>query len=393
MGCAEDRVRKHPGAGSDRHTFEILGRIEKGVRSPARVAEKEAVMQYTISTHNGSAVSRQHNLRNPKVVNKQDHIVKDGKHETWIDKPHRQAYQELFGEAQEAYNRRQIAAGRPGRCIRSYYDQIVKDSQKHAVYEMIISIGSRYNRPPKELAKAIFREFVENWPKRNITLKLVGAYYHEDEEGVPHVHIDYVPVATGYKNGMAVQNGLVRALEAIEPGKDQRFEFKSARDTAQIQWERRENAYLEELCRERGLEIEHPLEEGRKHLHTEAYKAKQDLETMINRYINLKIAYNEVCDKHNKLAANYEKMLQDGRKKYAEFKDTLVQQKAQIDANKEQMEASAAELQALEQAIDYKREVYRVFGGDPKDLSMFMPDPGAGERDEELIDFDELLRS
>ena len=343
-------------------------------------------MTYTISTHNGSAVSRQHNLRNPKVVNKQDHIVKDGKHETWIDKPHRQAYQELFGEAQEAYNRRQIAAGRPGRCIRSYYDQIVKDSQKHAVYEMIISIGSRYNRPPKELAKAIFREFVENWPKRNITLKLVGAYYPADEEGVPHVHIDYVPVATGYKNGMAVQNGLVRALEAIEL-ENGRFEFKSARDTAQIQWERRENAYLEELCRERGLEIEHPLEEGRKHLHTEAYKAKQDLETMINRYINMKIAYNEVCEEHNKLAAKYEKMLQDGRMKYAEFKDTLIKQKAQIDANKEQLEA-------LKQAIDYKREIYRVFDGDLKDLERFMPkdlnEPGRGE---EPIDFDELLRS
>ena len=360
MGCAEDRVRKHPGAGSDRHTFEILGRIEKGVRSPARVAEKEAVMQYTISTHNGSAVSRQHNLRNPKVVNKQDHIVKDGKHETWIDKPHRQAYQELFGEAQEAYNRRQIAAGRPGRCIRSYYDQIAKDSQKHAVYEMIVSIGSRYNRPPKEIAKEIFREFVDNWPERNGTLKIIGAYYHADEEGVPHVHIDYVPVGTGYKNGMSVQNGLVKALNAIG------FETKSARDTAQIRWEGRENEYLEGLCRERGLEIDHPLEEGRKHLHTEAYKAKKELEALIGRYNNM-------------------------RRKGQQIHDDF---QAEIDIQKETIKENKAELEALATAIEYQREIYKIFGGDPKDLSMFMPkdldEPGRGE---EPIDFDELLRS
>ena len=156
-------------------------------------------MAYTISTHNGSKVSRQHNLRNQKVVAKQKHISRDGVHETWLDKDPRQAYRELFGKAQDAYNQRQLAAGRPGRCIKSYFDEVAKDAKKHPVYEMIAAVGSKFNPPPPDVAKEILREFVDKWPERNDSLKLVGAYYHYDEEGVGHVHIDYVPVANGYK--------------------------------------------------------------------------------------------------------------------------------------------------------------------------------------------------
>ena len=95
-------------------------------------------MKYTISTHNGSAVSRQHNLRNPKVVSKEEHIRVNGHHETWVDEDPRKVYDELFGKAQKEYNERQIAAGRPNRCIDSYYNQIDKSAQKHTTYEMII---------------------------------------------------------------------------------------------------------------------------------------------------------------------------------------------------------------------------------------------------------------
>jgi len=44
-------------------------------------------MGVTISTHNGSAVRREHNIRNEKVVSKEPHIDPNGIHETWIDEP------------------------------------------------------------------------------------------------------------------------------------------------------------------------------------------------------------------------------------------------------------------------------------------------------------------
>ena len=316
-------------------------------------------MAYTISTHNGSAVSRQHNLRNPKVVSKQQHIRIDGVHETWIDVNPRDAYREIFGPALEEYNQRQRDAGRPERCIKSYYTAVKNDAKKHVAYEMIVAIGSKTNPPPSFAAKQILRDFVNNWPQRNPSLHLIGAYYHRDEQGVGHVHVDYIPVATGYKNGLAVQTGLVKALGA------QGFRTRSTRDTAQIQWERRENEYLEQLCRDRGLEIEHPREEGRKHLHTEQYKAKAELE--------------QVKAERDYIAGEAKKMREKGDKRFAEYKSVLDHQKARIEVNN-------ATIEAQEREIRLQERIYEAFGGDPIDLRTLDLTPEVSLEDDEIAE-------
>lgn len=224
-------------------------------------------MGVTISTHNGSAVSREHNIRNPKVVSKEPHIDMNGSHEVWIDEPVRKAYDRLFGEAVEAYNAKQA---RPERQIKSYYNDICKDSKKHPVYEMIIGIyGKNEDGSPicsAEQGKEIMRQFVDNWQERNPNLELIGVYFHADEPGAePHVHLDYIPVAHGYTRGLETQTGLVKALG------EQGFE-KKGKATAQIQWEKRENDYLTSLCEAVGLRVEHPRQEGRQHLATQEMK-------------------------------------------------------------------------------------------------------------------------
>lgn len=224
-------------------------------------------MGYTIATHNGSAVARDHNIRNEKVVSKESHIDPNGIHETWIDEKPRQAYERLFGQSVADYNKKQK---RTDGKIKNYYADICKDAKKHPVYEMIVSIGNRDNAVDEQIGKQILREFVDSWNDRNSNLELIGAYYHADEEGVPHVHCDYIPVAHGYTRGMETQTGLVKALGEMG------FE-KQGKATAQILWEHRENDTLETLCKARGLIIEHPLEEKRTHLHTDAYKARQEL--------------------------------------------------------------------------------------------------------------------
>ena len=46
---------------------------------------------------------REHNIRDPKYCDKQEHIVKGGLHETWIDIPSKQgtAVQLLLGKGKE----------------------------------------------------------------------------------------------------------------------------------------------------------------------------------------------------------------------------------------------------------------------------------------------------
>ena len=87
-------------------------------------------MPVTISTHNGTAVAREHNIRNEKVVSKEKHINPNGIHETWIDEPIRQAYERLFGESVRNYNSKQTRADRK---IDSYYNTICKD-KKNTLY-------------------------------------------------------------------------------------------------------------------------------------------------------------------------------------------------------------------------------------------------------------------
>lgn len=233
-------------------------------------------MGVTISTHNGSDVRREHNIRNEKVVSKEPHIDPNGIHETWIDEPVRKAYDRLFGAAVEEYNSKQA---RPERRIKSYYNDVCKDSKKHPVYEMIIGIyGKNEDGSPicsAEQGKEIMRKFVEEWQERNPNLELIGAYYHGDEPDgeAPHVHIDYIPVAHGYKKGLETQTGLVKAL------REQGFE-KIGKATAQIQWEQRENDCLTRLCEDMGLSVDHPKIEGRKHIDTQVLKLQSRIEEL-----------------------------------------------------------------------------------------------------------------
>lgn len=220
----------------------------------------------TIATHNGHTAHREHNIRNPRVVSKEAHINPHGNYEIWLDIPPRKAYEELFGDAVKEYNERQTRADRK---INDYYDDICKDKKKHAVYEMICGVYDE--NVTADTAHEILFDFVADWERRNPNLFLCGAYYHADEDGQPHVHIDYVPFVDGYTRGMSRQNGLVKAL-------GQQGFFKRGKETAQIAWERSENAALEKICRLHGLTIEHPQRgKGVEHLHTQTYKAAQEL--------------------------------------------------------------------------------------------------------------------
>lgn len=247
-------------------------------------------MAKTISTHNGSAAHRAHNIRAPWATDNQEHIDKSlrDKNEILHDEKPREAYQRIFGAALEAYNAKQT---RPERMIQDYYAHIEKDAKKHPVYEMIAQIGNRQDTGiDAPVERECLKEFYLGWKERNPNLECIGAYIHADEtDGTLHMHIDYVPVATGYKRGMEVQSGLVKALE-------QQGFTKHGKDTAQIQWEARENAVLEQICNAHGIEIIHPQRTGEKleHLDTQAYKLQQECLTLIETKDGLEDQVNEL---------------------------------------------------------------------------------------------------
>lgn len=224
-------------------------------------------MAYTITTQNGnsSKVRRDHNIRNPNYVKKEPHIDPNKLHEIWHDEKVGQAYKRIFGPSVNEYNARQK---RPDRKIRNYHSAVRKSSRKHDVYELVVQIGGKDNAPEESLGYKILREYTDGWSGRNPNLEVIGAYYHADEKGAPHVHIDYVPVAHGYVRGPSLQPGLTKALG------EQGF-FLSKEGTAQAQFVQRENNVLESICRHYGLDIIHPCIEDAKHLETAVYKLQQ----------------------------------------------------------------------------------------------------------------------
>lgn len=325
----------------------------------------------TISTHNGSSVARGHNIRDEKCIAKDGHIDLHRPHEIWVDEAPRSAYKRIFGQSVEEYNAIQT---REDRKIKDYYRQIVDDKKKHPVYEMIIGIYPEAGETvPDKVGKEIMSEFVENWQERNPNLEMIGAYYHADEQGkAPHVHIDYIPIAHGYKNGLAIQNGLVKALGEMG------FE-KKGKLTAQIQWEKRENEYLEKLCNARNISVKHPQEgKGVKHLHTELYKANKDVErakTETKVYKEqldiVKERTNHVRTRKNELSAEVKELrqeisqLKDEKKELQEALDSLQQNQTQLQQISEIKQLLKAQ---LEKKIELLQQQYdQMLNNPPKE--------------------------
>lgn len=191
---------------------------------------------YTASFHNGGMekdgidssgrkrsklyqACREHNIRDPKYCDKQEHIVKSGLHETWIDVPPKEAYEQIFGEAFREYNGKQKKKERQ---FNSYWEKVKKSKDLVPVREALITIGNVEQMPDPEVQKEIYKAFLEEFQKQNPNMKVIGAYYHADEmrkdgnggfvKGAPHMHLDYIPIAYNCKRGQKIQNSMNSAL-------------------------------------------------------------------------------------------------------------------------------------------------------------------------------------
>ena len=234
-------------------------------------------MPYTIATHVGTKIARQHNIRDKRITDKEAHIDPNGKHEVWFNckLTEKEAYHKLFDSAVTEYNSRQK---RNDRRISDYYEKIKNDKQKHTAYEMIVSVGNMEERIPEELSYEILTEFVEGWKEKNPNMYMFGCYYHADEQGVPHVHIDYIPVGTNYTRGMKKQVSSSKALEEMG------FVTDTFKGTAQVKWIHSENERLETICNNHGVEVYHP-QTGKEHLEKDLYileKQADNLRTEIS---------------------------------------------------------------------------------------------------------------
>lgn len=262
-------------------------------------------------------------------------------------------YNELFGEALKEYNDKQKRSDRKITMI-DYMNSVENDTRgkrqtkrvngkkvadyskpkgKKLSYEFISATGNTecakdddervcYDksnhqiRPeylPRILQLKIVLEYCKSFQERNPYFAVVNIDIHGDElylnqrnvweYAVVHSHIEFIPFAEGFKQGLSTQNSMNKALAAmgIEYGKDRRCPYEV--------WCEKERRYLEELtckmyeeyCRENPdfynengpLHIYHPVSDRSRMggLDKENYIAKKELE---EQQADMRVALEEV---------------------------------------------------------------------------------------------------
>lgn len=178
----------------------------------------------------------------------------------------KQVYKELFDESVERYN----VGKRKDRQIINYYEKIRQGKQEKLFHEIIFQIGNcedmAAGTPDGELAVKVLDEYIQDFQKRNPTLRVFSCYLHQDE-ATPHLHIDFVPYVTGWKGkGMDTRVSLKQALKSLG------FQGGNKHDTELNQWMNHEKEVLAEIAKHHGIEWE---QKGTHEEHLDVYNFKK----------------------------------------------------------------------------------------------------------------------
>ena len=159
-------------------------------------------------------------------------------------------YHELFDEALARYNEKQT---RSDRRIDDYYEKICSGKQEKPFHEIILQIGNKDDMGAKtedgQLAAKILDEYMQDFQRRNPTLRVFSAYLHMDE-ATPHLHIDFVPYTTGSKRGLETRVSLKKALAELG------FKGGTRSETERNQWVAAEKEHLAEIMLKHDIEWE-----------------------------------------------------------------------------------------------------------------------------------------
>ena len=203
----------------------------------------------------------------------------------------RDLYKREFGEALENYNAKQR---RSDRKIKDYYKHIEASKKTSTQQEMIIQIGDKddfSNNENREIANTILEEWFHDFEKRNPNLKVYNAVIHNDEAS-PHMHLNFVPVASGYKRGLEKQVAFDRAIIQQDSTLNKTRPFED--------WREKEVQLLEQKLLERG--IERKIVGTNEYKDVNDYKEKKDLEREIKQL------EHDLSEKKNELLAFSEKV-------------------------------------------------------------------------------------
>lgn len=280
----------------------------------------------------------------------------------------KQVYKELFDESVERYN----VGKRKDRQITNYYEKIRQGKQEKLFHEVIFQIGNcedmAAGTPDGELAVKVLDEYIQDFQKRNPTLRVFSCYLHQDE-ATPHLHIDFVPYVTGWKGkGMDTRVSLKQALKSLG------FQGGNKHDTELNQWMNHEKEVLAEIAKHHGIEWE---QKGTHEEHLDVYNFKKK---------ERKKEVQELEQEKEYLTAENEGLTAQIAEVRADIK-MLEEEKNQAQKDKEMAEQRAEkaekELKSLEQ---HREQLQPIMDNVNKELrevgtiELLLPEAGSLER-------------
>lgn len=248
------------------------------MRNWNRKTSSSKLSSVSISFSTAAKGNFNHNRRTNSKVPENVDPTRTAFNKILIDKDIRQVYKEVFGEALAEYNANQVAKKHPERQKKDYYSSICHDKKTEPFREAVVQIGNKDKQLPRWESNDILQKFLKRFQENNPQLVVVGAYIHNDE-ATPHMHIDYVPVAT-YSKGLKTRVSNDKALNQMG--------YKTWND-----WKDSQMTCLENLVREKGYDREYMNNSNRHIADVEKFKRVQK---EVERLANNKLEKMELPD-------------------------------------------------------------------------------------------------
>ena len=285
-----------------------------------------------------------------------------------------EAYEKIFGEAVSDYNAKQK---RNDRKIDNYLQKIRSSKNNEKVfYETVVQIGKKDDTGVLDedgniteaalQAKEVLDEYVRIFQERNPNLILFNAVLHMDE-ATPHLHLDYIPVAHGYKTGLSTRNSLTKGLQEMGISK-----ATGKNDNETMHWQQRERNHIAELCKARGIDTEvlgivrddYSIPEYKAAMRdVEAAEAEIEILSQEKEEIEAELEDSGVkIEQNNNAISEQETVLEDINDQIEEAEQKR-RQKMQ-DINKI-IDADRYATNETEEIAEKATEVKSIFGGEP----------------------------
>ena len=150
-----------------------------------------------------------------------------------------------------------------------YYEHIRQSKQEKLFHEAIFQIGNLNDcgcgTEGGQRAAEALTAFAKTFQERNPHLYVFNMVLHMDE-ATPHLHVDYIPVATEQTRGLSTRVSMKQAL------KQQGFTGVGQKQTEWKAWMDREKEVLTEIAQQHEFEII-SLGSNRRHMELPEYRA------------------------------------------------------------------------------------------------------------------------